>query len=381
MTDERPLRIAFVGDWFLPRLGGIELQMRDLALKLMERGHQVEVICGVPGPDSQDRIPIRRVPGPRLPGAGIAVTPGVFRALRATIAERRYDVVHVHAGIIAPIAHRAIQIAIDSRLPAVATFHSVLAYYDVPMRLLDRIFGYGASHVGFAAVSTVAAEAMRPLTGGAPIAVIANGIDLEAWRPAREAVRPPAPPVEFVSVSRLEPRKRPRHLVEAFARAVAGLPPGSARLTLVGDGGERPAIERRIERLGLAEAVVLAGSLPREAIRDILGRSHVFALASKYESFGIAALEGLSSGLPVVTMAMSGARDFLQHGANALLAQDDDDFAAQLRSLIVDPELRARLAEGAAARPDGVDWADVVPRYEAEYRAAIARVGSRLAGR
>ena len=367
------LKIAFVSDWFLPRLGGIELQMRDLALELIAEGHEVEVIAGVAGPSEVDGIRVLRLPGPRLPGGGIAVTPGPFRALAAAVDAGGYDVIHAHCGIITPVAHAGLHLAARRRLPAVATFHSVLRYYDLPLNLLDRAFGYSRWPVRYVGVSSVTAGAMRPLTGGGSVAVIPNGIDLDWWRrPAGAAREEVGGPVDFVSVMRLEKRKRARALVLAFAAALEGLPPAAARLTIVGDGGERAGLEKLVAARGLADRIRFAGSRPRPEIRDLLHRSDVFALASRLEAFGIAALEARAAGLPVVTLKASGARDFLADGQDALLAEDDRGLAEALRRLILDPALRRRLAAGAAARPEGVDWTEVGPRYLAEYRAAIA---------
>lgn len=368
------LKVAFVSDWFLPRLGGIELQMRDLARELMAEGHEVEVIAGVDGPAEVDGIKVLRLPGPRLPGGGIAVTPGPFRALGAAIDAGGYDVIHAHCGIITPVAHAGLHLAVRRGLPAVATFHSVLRYYDVPLSLFRHAFGYGRWPVRYVGVSSVTAAAMRPLTGGRDVAVIPNGIDLDWWR--RPAGTAPddalGRPVDFVSVMRLEKRKRARALVLAFAAALDGLPPEAARLTIVGDGGERAGLEKLVAARGLGDRIRFVGSRPREDIRALLHRSDAFALASRLEAFGIAALEARAAGLPVVTLKASGARDFLADGQDALLAEDDGGLAQALRRLILDPALRRRLAAGAAARPEGVDWTEVGPRYLAEYRAAIA---------
>ncbi|MBN8939071.1 MAG: glycosyltransferase family 4 protein [Rhizobiales bacterium] len=366
------MKIALVGDWFLPRLGGIELQMRDLALELMSEGHAVEIITGVPGADRVDGIKVIRLPGPRLVGAGIAVTPGVFKALRGLVRAGGYDVMHGHFGIITPIAHDALRFAAAERIPAVATFHSVLRYYDLPLKLLDRTLGYSRWPVRYVGVSSVTAEAMRPLVGHRDIAVIANGIDLGWWRrPAEPSPGRATRPVEFVTVMRLEKRKRARALIGAFADALAGLPAGCARLTVIGDGGERAALERMVASRGLGAAVHFAGSRTRADIRDALHRSDVFALASRLEAFGIAALEARAAGLPVVTLKASGARDFLRDGADALLAEDDAALSRDMRSLIVDQDRLMRLTEGARTTPEGVDWTSIGPRYLAEYRAAI----------
>lgn len=369
------MKIALVSDWFVPRLGGIELQMRDLAVTLAARGHEVRVICGVPGEAEVGGIAVDRLGGPRLPGFGIAVTPGVFADLRRKIAAGGFDVVHVHCGNVAPIAHHAVQFCIRRRIPAVATFHSVLKYYDLPLMALDRLHGYARSAVRFTAVSTVAAAALKPLVRDRAVAAIANGIDLAWWaRPAGEVAAGSGGPVDFVSVTRLQKRKRARWLVRAFAAAVRDLPAEAARLTIVGDGDEMAAIRSIVARAGMDGRIVLAGREDRDAIRARLHRADAFVLASRLEAFGIAALEARASGLPVITMAQSGARDFLHQGEDALLAADDAELARHIRSLIVDRALRARLAAAARTPPAGVDWRDVAPLYEAEYAAAIAAV-------
>ncbi|KAF0136718.1 MAG: group 1 glycosyl transferase [Xanthobacteraceae bacterium] len=368
------MKIAFVSDWFLPRLGGIELQMHDLAHALVDRGHEVHIVCGVPGDATVDGLPVHRLPGFRLPGFGIAVTPGVFAALRRAIDEGGYDLVHVHAGNVAPLAHHAMQHCIRRRIACVASFHSVLKYYDVPLMLLDALHGYSRSAIRMTAVSTVAAEAMRPLVGDKPVAVIANGIDLAWWRKGGSVAGTPSGPVEFISVTRLQKRKRARWLVKAFAEAIQGLPADAARLTIIGDGDEMGAIAGILRRGGLAGQIQLAGRQPREVIRDWLHRSDVFVLASRLEAFGIAALEARAAGLPVITMAQSGARDFLTAGEDALLACDDRDLADHLRQVILDASLRRRLSEAASRPLSGVDWTDIAPLYEAEYRSAIAAV-------
>lgn len=369
------MKIAFVSDWFLPRLGGIELQMRDLAQALADRGHEVHIVCGVAGDATIDGLPVHRLPGFRLPGFGIAVTPGVFAALRRAIDEGGYDVVHVHAGNVAPIAHHAMQHCIRRRIPCVASFHSVLKYYDVPLMLLDALHGYSRSAIRMTAVSTVAAAAMRPLVKDKPVAVIANGIGLAWWRKEVPDLEPPTGPVEFISVTRLQKRKRARWLAKAFARAIDGLPADAARLTIVGDGDEMGAIAGIVRGGGLTDRVRLAGRQPREVIRDLLHRSDVFVLASRLEAFGIAALEARAAGLPVVTMAQSGARDFLTAGEDALLASDDRELADHLRRIILDVALRRHLSDAASRPLPGVDWTDIVPLFEAEYRSAMKDAG------
>ena len=257
-----PLKIAMVGDWFLPRLGGIELQTRDLAQRLIARGHSVRIITSVKGPSEVEGLGVDRLPGLRIPRGGILVTPDAYLALKRHLTSGGYDVVHVQFGIMAPVAHIGLAMAVSAGLPAVATFHSALTDWKIQMGLLGRAFGYGQRPVRYGGVSTLVTETMRPLIGDTPSVAIANGIDLAWWQGA--AKRPENGPVELVSVMRLHRRKRPKELIESFAAAVSGLPKGAARLTIYGDGPEQQNMHNQINRLGLTDAIVLAGSQPRE---------------------------------------------------------------------------------------------------------------------
>src|SRR6185436_4257903 len=110
-------------------------------------------------------------------------------------------------------------------------------------------------------------------------------------------------------------------VVRAFlaARARAGV---SATLVLAGDGAARRRIEREI--LGRpAAGVELIGWRSPEQLRSLYGTADGFALASRHESFGIAALEARASGLPIIAMRSAGCRDFLRDGDDALLCDDD----------------------------------------------------------
>jgi len=387
------VRLALLGDWFLPRLGGIELQVRDLAVRLKERGHDVEIITPVEGADRVDGIRVHRLGAPRLPRAGIIYTAQAFRRMRELLARGRYDAVQVHFGIVAPAAYGGAHIAMELGLPTVAVFHSVLRHFEVPLWLVRGAMGVRDWRVQWGAVSSVVAHSIRPLVGDSPVAILPNGVDAAWWarpgaarqgeegrsdvtlpdgeRPVglplqdgerhRDAIRP----ITAVAVMRLHRRKRPLALLDAVASVVAELPP-ERRLAvrIVGDGGERQAMERAIARKNLDDVVTMCGWLPPETVRAEHHAADVFLMPSRLEAFGIAALEARCAGLPVVTMAGSGARDFLEHGRDALLAADDAAFAEHLRALVLDDALRARLTAACAAPPPIADWDAVLDRHE-----------------
>ena len=141
-----------------------------------------------------------------------------------------------------------------------------------------------------------------------------NGIDVDAWRIPHVAGDPDD--VRLVAVMRLAPRKRTMPLVQMVEDASRQLPPGRrVRLTLVGDGPVAAQVRRRIERHGLSYGsciVDLAGRLTPEQVRATLGASDAFIAPARLESFGIAALEARTAGLPVLAYTGTGIATFVR---------------------------------------------------------------------
>ena len=85
------MRVALVCDWFLPRMGGIELHLRDLALALRGRGVEACIITTTPGPDAVDGVPVHRVKVPLLPGAGVSMSPMVVGRIADVLRAEQID--------------------------------------------------------------------------------------------------------------------------------------------------------------------------------------------------------------------------------------------------------------------------------------------------
>ncbi|MDB4883887.1 MAG: glycosyl transferase family 1, partial [Gemmatimonadetes bacterium] len=99
------MRVALVCDWFLPRMGGIELHLRDLALALRSAGVDASVVTTTRGEDVVDGVPVHRVRVPLAPLSGFAFTPGALRSLDRVIRAEKFDVVHAHASVVSPVAY------------------------------------------------------------------------------------------------------------------------------------------------------------------------------------------------------------------------------------------------------------------------------------
>jgi glycosyltransferase involved in cell wall biosynthesis len=203
------------------------------------------------------------------------------------------------------------------------------------------------------------------------VVVLPNGIDNATWEV--EPVEDDPSVVTVVSVMRLAPRKRPLALLKMVRRVVARLGGGAGlRVVIIGEGPERPQLERFLRDNDLTEVVELVGRRSREEIRDIFARSDVFVAPANLESFGIAALEARCAGLPVVAKSRTGIREFVEHGREGLLASTDSDMVDQLTRIVQDRELRLVMAKNNRETPSPVDWSAVVRRTEVAYREAIA---------
>ena len=180
----RKPKVALACDWFLPRIGGIELHIADLARELTKRGHEVCIITTTPGPSEYSGIPVHRLKVAMFPGLHIAA-PNLWkvRMLRRLLRSENVDVVHAH-GMFSTLAIGCILAAYYERIPSITTHHSLISGIIRPLaRLVFAVFSYRADVVS--AVSEAAADDARAASGREDVKVLPNGIDPSSWEPAR----------------------------------------------------------------------------------------------------------------------------------------------------------------------------------------------------
>lgn len=361
-------RIALVCDWCLPRFGGLELQLIDLATALREAGHEVEIITATPGPSSLSGIRVHRLPGFRFPYFGFTASPRQFREFSKLLRDGDFDVVHVHSGVIAPLAYGTADIAARSGIPTALTFHSVYDYLAPALRALATLSGASRFPVAWSAVSRYVARETSRALNGATVDVLPNGIAPSEW------VTPPhdrrADELRLVAVMRLQVRKRPRDLFAILDAAQREVGP-SVRITLdiVGDGRERRVVDRLAARAG-ADRVRVHGRRTRDEIRALFARSDAFVLPTRMESFGIAALEAVCAGLPVIARCNTGVEDFVSHRENGLLADSVVGLTQAVVELARNEPLRASMARANREARPPYAWSDVVAATIAQYERA-----------
>ena len=156
----------------------------------------------------------------------------------------------------------------------------------------------------------------------------------------------------------------------------------AARLTVVGDGAERPRLEALVKELGLGDAVELAGALSHDAVAGHYRSAGVLLMPAvtdwkgEQEGFGMVLVEAMASGLPIVATRSGGIADVVTDGATGLLVAERDPvgLAAAAARLLDDPALAGRLADAARAELDARFSPEAIARgFEAVYRRAAGR--------
>ncbi len=369
------LRIAHVSDYFLPRLGGIEMLVDGLARHQRQVGHEVDVITprGVAGGQ-------RGVVGAVAEAAGTfaGFSPAAIEAATDIVISGGYDVVHAHAGLATPLSLAAASAASRAGVPTVVTVHSMLGRLSAVYRALDQVTGWRDWPVAWAAVSRAAAAPLIDLLGSAGIVdVLPNAIDLDAWSVGASSldgdVVAHRDEVVVAAVMRLARRKRPFPLLKILRAVRRATPPEvGLRAVIVGEGRERASLERSLARHGMASWVSLPGSFDHAQIRRVLRHADVFVAPAIRESFGIAALEARTAGLPVVAMGRSGVAEFLEDGRAGFLVDDDRAMADALTRLVNDPTTRSAMAlHNRRVRPP-FGWESALQRTDVVYARAAA---------
>lgn len=352
-----------------------------LALALVQRGHAISVVApsdrGQGGEETRRGVQVRRVRYASVGGETLAYRGTMLRALRSprgllafaamlrslsrAVRTSEADVVHAHWWVPAGVAASR-----GAVVPYVVTLHGT----DVtmlrklkPLRPLARRVLERAAQV--TAVSKFLAGRATEWTGY-------HGACLVQPMPVEVPHREVPGGGGVVTVGRLSRQKRTRLVLEAMAK----LQRDGVRvpLTVIGDGPERPALERQAEALGIAGTTRFRGSVEPEALPQALEGADVMAFPAKHEGFGLAAAEALLLGIPVVAMEDGGgALDIVPRtgGGRVVSAGDGDALAAGIREILQDADARrAAQAQGERLRTL-LDPAAAAAQFEACYTAAI----------
>jgi glycosyltransferase involved in cell wall biosynthesis len=407
------MRILLLAQWYPPIIGGEEGHVRNLAIGLSERGHQVSVATLVQpghgaGTEVQDGIRVHRIAGlvQRIDAlfslerrsAQPLPDPGVMRALAAIIARERPDVVHGHNWIV----HSMVPLKRWSGAGLVVTLHD----YSLvcPKKTLVRTSTSGeqlcegpalmkclrcaSHHYGTArAIPTVLSLfAMKPWEVASIDAFIAVSDAVAKWNRLAEIGRPLHIIPNFVTSAHgrnrgqlgrwtdLLPAEPYMLFAGAFARAKGikvllqaygdgeGLPP----LVLIG----YPTADRLTELSDLGPRVSVFVDWPQDAVMEAWRRSLAGIVPSIWrDPCPTVVIEAMLAGKPVIASSIGGLPDLVAAGVSGLLVPPGDWEALReaMRELSRDADLYARLSSGAAERAPRFTGDTVIPRLEAVY--------------
>ena len=386
------MKIALLSDCYLPRLGGIEVQVHDLATRLVGRGHEVAVFTATSGGHTDRRGFVEEVDGVavhrlalKLP-FDLPVNPLAPRLLRQGLTDGGFDVAHVHMGVVSPFAFDCARVTTGMGMPTAMTWHCMLGPLEPVFRAARYVRTWASRGVAMSAVSAVAAEPLQRLVGtGSVVSVLSNGIDVDRWvsprsqrpRGAGRGVGDGAGDgVRVVSAMRLAARKRPIPLLRIMVRVRELVPADIAfSLEILGEGPDRARLERFIAAHHMRDWVRLMGRVTRDVVRDSYAGADIYVAPAPLESFGIAALEARTVGLPIVGRSGSGLGEFVKDGLNGYLAADDEAMAASIARLVIDDELRETMAAYSRRTPPEQSWDRILDGAEAEYHRAIGLAG------
>ena len=382
------MRIAMLADMYKPHTSGVtnHISLNKAALEAL--GHEVWVFCFGDLEYADDEPRVVRCPGVPYGDTGYRFGLGYDRPAIELL--RTMDVLHVHHPFMS--GRFAVRIRRSYGVPVVFTNHTRYDLYaHVYARLVPRPLSrwyvarylrrFCASVDAVISPSAGMRDVLRSFGVEGDIDVVPNGIDLAPFRQAeqgdaqaRQTLRSQlglsAEDVALCYLGRLGGEKRTMWLLGTFG-AVARRNPAAA-LVFIGDGPERERLERTVRANGLQGRVVFAGAVPYAAVPPYLAACDAYVSASVSEVHPLTISESMGAGLPCLGVLSPGVADSIQDDVSGLLAEDDPvAFAEAMTRLVVDPQLRSRLAEGARARAQDFDIERTVVELAAVYERVL----------
>jgi len=175
----------------------------------------------------------------------------------------------------------------------------------------------------------------------------------------------------IIHMSNFRPVKRILDIIEVFARVQ---PAVKSKLILLGDGPERSRAEQKCRELNIAEHVTFVGNLKQP--QELLSIGDLFILPSESESFGLAALEAMAAGLPVISTNTGGLPEVNRHGVTGMMSDvgDIEDMVKNCIYLLEDTRRLAKFKGQAKRRAQDFSIDKILPLYEQLYQKVIKHV-------
>ena len=360
-----------------PTFGGSGVVATELGMALAQKGHEIHFITynqPVRLEPSAENIYYHEVRVSQYPLFDYTPYELVLTSKLVDVAKYEgLDLVHVHYAIPhASAAYMAKQIlrsqGID--LPFVTTLHGT----DITLVGKDPsfepviTFAINESDAVTAVSEHLRKDTLTHFDVGRHISVIPNFISRERYQcePQDKMRLMHAPNGEkiLMHISNFRKVKRVGDIVRTFAKVREVIP---SKLILVGDGPERNSIEVLCRQLGTCQDTKFLGKV--KSVESVLSIADLFLLTSEFESFGLAALEAMAAGVPVISTNTGGLPEVVTHGHSGMMSNvgDIDDMAKNAIHILENPERHQAFKHGALEQATAFDIKNILPQYEALY--------------
>ncbi len=358
-----------------PFVGGAEVNFQEIFRRLVERGHEVTLLCSrddLSFPEEEEIDGIRIVRRGHRNTFNFTV-PGVYRR---EFRDAPIDIVMDDLNKIpfyTPLYVRHPLLAMVHHIHGSSIYGDTFLPAGLYVHLTETIIPLFYRGVPFIAVSeSTKAELVRMGLRAEDIEIIHNGVDHSGYGPD-ESMRSPDPLI--VCVTRLKKYKGAHLLLRAMPKVIREVP--GARLVLGGKGDYEPKLHALTRKLDLEDAVEFAGFVSLEEKANLNRRAQVVVNPSAKEGWGLTVIEANACGTPVVAADVQGLRDSVKDGETGLLYphSDVDAMADTIVKLLKDKGLRTRLGKRSLAWSKEFTWDKAADKVEAKIGRILANGG------
>lgn len=364
-----------------PTFGGSGVVATELGLELSKRGHEIHFITysqPVRLELLNKNVHFHEVNVPEYPlfhyqPYELALSSKLVDMVKL----HKIDVLHVHYAIPhAYAAYMAKKMLHEEgiEVPIVTTLHGtdITLVGSHPFYKSAVAFSINKSDAVTSVSQSLKDDTLRLFDITNNIQVVPNFIDFEKYTnhftDCQRAMMADDNEKIITHISNFRPVKRIQDIIQIFYKIQKEIP---AKLMMVGEGPEKEPAERLCERLGIEDKVIFFGK--SHEINKILCFSDLFLLPSETESFGLAALEAMASGVPVISSNTGGIPEVNKQGVSGFLSNvgDVDDMAKNALYILKDESILSEFKVNAKVEAKKFDIHEIVPYYEAIYKEAM----------